>query len=111
MSLVLPSNLPALQVLDLQSFAWQTVERQGSNQGILLVGRSLNILSRNRLPSCMHQVAACPSDRFAIVYQARVHPDARLRAGTYGALPGELPVSGAALMALCGALRPKDGAS
>ena len=75
-----PSTLPALQALDYRDLDWHDIERPGTDFGILMVGRSLELLSHGRFIPCHHRVAGTPSARYAMVFQARMRADAQISA-------------------------------
>ena len=81
----LPSSTqPALQILDYRDLAWHDIERPAKDAGILMVGRSLELLSRGRFPACCHRVMSTPVARYSLVYQARIRANAQIDSDVFG---------------------------
>lgn len=76
-SIIPITDAPALEVLDfsLETPQWNNVEKLGlRSQAIVLVGKTLNVMSNGRYMSALHLVTKTALPRFSIVYQLRAEP-------------------------------------
>lgn len=72
------AHVPALEILDFSDLFpnWVNVEfSQKPAQAIVLVGKTLSVISEGRYPSATHRVKKSEQRRISIVYQVRAEPD------------------------------------
>jgi len=87
------SEVPALEILDHSSGypAWVNIEQlANSSEAIVLVGKTLNIMTQGQYMTCVHQVQKSSSKRYSIVYQMRADPRAKIQHGHEIITIGEL---------------------
>ena len=59
---------------------WINIEKQASaSQAIVLVGKTLSVMTRGEYLSVTHRVKESPNGRFSIVYQLRAEPHLKIQ--------------------------------
>lgn len=71
------SQTPALEVLDYtQDYTWTNLEKAANpSSAIVLVGRTLEQMTKGKYPSCTHRVINSAKKRYSIVFQLRAEPN------------------------------------
>lgn len=79
LTLVCPTDVPALQIFDYIDLEWKNVEKNRKhNELIVMVGESLSTITNNYYLPATHQVAKPLNHRLSLVYHLRLRNDAIL---------------------------------
>lgn len=79
LTLVCPTDEPALQIYDYLDLAWKNVEENRENNDLIaMVGESLSTITNNYYLPATHQVSRPLKNRMSLVYHLRLRNDAIL---------------------------------